>query len=369
MPAQGEAHVPTLTPGRHRHVAALTLLVSGPASAGEPTVSDPRVVAYFDFTTGEAPENIALEPDGSANLTLASARQVVRVGKQGEVLPVATLPAVTNPHTPILGAAVVMGIVRAHDGTLYVNYATGTSETGIWRIGPHGAAPVQIAQLPVDGLPNGLALDEERGVFYVADTARGIVWRVPQAGGTPTAWATGTALEPLPEADGFQAGANGIKVHNGDVWVSNTDRKTLLRIPVRHDGFAGTIETRATGLDWIDDFAFTGHDDTVLATLIMANQVALVHPDGTHEIVLTERDGLSNPTAVAVRDKRDEHDKRDDRDRRDDGDKHDEDDHRDEGDKRDAYAKTVCVTSASYFATQKDPNLLLGRLHEGNDQP
>ncbi|MGN5381657.1 hypothetical protein ACQ4WX_44910 [Streptomyces lasalocidi] len=42
--------------------------------------------------------------------------------------------------------AVVTGIARAHDGTLYVNYATGTSRTGIWRLAP-GEEPEQIALL------------------------------------------------------------------------------------------------------------------------------------------------------------------------------------------------------------------------------
>ncbi|MFF8608829.1 hypothetical protein ACF06X_23125 [Streptomyces sp. NPDC015346] len=343
---------------------ALTLLVSGPTSAnearagsarpkagGEPTVSDPRVVARFDFAAGQTPESIALEPDGSADLSFSFTRQVVNVDKQGNRRVLATLPAVANPNTPIVGAAVAMGLARADDGTLYVNYATGTDATGIYRIDPEGGAPELIAPLPADGFPNGLALDEECDALYVADSVRGTVWRVPRDGGTPTAWATGAALQPLAAPAGFGVGANGVQVHDGAVWVSNTDRKTLLRIPVRPDQSAGPIETRATGLDWIDDFTFTGpdgghhhdgrlddgrhddrrhgdgrHGDMVLAALIADHEVALVRPDGTHKIVLTARDGLSNPTSVAVRDRK------------------------------------VYVPSASYFAPVKDPNLLLARL-------
>jgi DNA-binding beta-propeller fold protein YncE len=291
-------------------------------------VSDPRVVARFDFALGQTPENIALEPDGSANLTMSFARQVVNVDKHGNRRTVATLPPVANPNTPVIGAAAALGITRAHDGTLYVVYATGTSETGVWRIKPDGSAPVQIAELPPNGFPNGIALDEKCGALYVADSVLGTVWRVPQEGGTPTAWATGTALQPIAPPAGFGVGANGIKVHKDAVWVSNSDRQTLLRIPVRPDESAGPIEIRATGLDAIDDFAFTGHGDTVLAALIENHEVALVRPDGTHKIVLTAQDGLSNPTSVAVRDRK------------------------------------VYVPSASYFAPVKDPNLLLARLNK-----
>ncbi|WP_435058718.1 SMP-30/gluconolactonase/LRE family protein [Streptomyces sp. bgisy060] len=303
--------------------AALALLVGGPASAGEPTVSDPRVVAPFDFAAGQTPENIALEPDGSADLTFAYARQVARVTREGTTTVLATLPEVTDPQTPGFGAAIVTGIARAHDGTLYVNYATGTAENGIWRLAPGGGAPEQIVALSSDVLPNGLALDEECGTLYVADSARGLVWSVPLDTRTPSVWASGTALEPT-AAIAF--GANGIKVHNGAVWVSNTARSTLLRIPIGEGRVAGPIETRATGLTTIDDFGFTGHGDTVLAALVMESRLELVRPDGTHRTVLTAADGLDNPTSVAVR------------------------------------AKTVYVPSAAYFTPVKDPNLLLARI-------
>ncbi|MCX4767324.1 hypothetical protein OG562_41455 [Streptomyces sp. NBC_01275] len=306
--------------------AALGLLATGPASGDEPTVSHPRIIAHFDFAAGQTPENIALESDGSADLTFAYARQIAHVTHTGDTRILATLPAVANPSTPKVGAAVVLGIARAHDGALYVNYATGTSETGIWRLGTDGSAPVQIAKLPTNGFPNGLALDERRGVLYAADSVRGTVWSVPRTGGEPTAWAVGSVLNPLPApAAGF--GANGLRFHRDAVWVSNTDTGTLLRIPVRDNGSAGAIETRATGLAGIDDFGFVAaHEDTAFAALPVTNQVALVRADGAHTVVLTQQDGLSNPTAVAVR------------------------------------GRTAYVTSAAYF-TQKDPDLLLARLH------
>ncbi|MEU4101535.1 DUF6923 family protein [Streptomyces tanashiensis] len=302
--------------------AALTVLAAGPASAGDPTVTDPRIVAHFDFGAGETPENIALEPDGSADITFAFAHKVVRVTKGGVTTPVATLPDVPGGQTPV-GGPVASGIARAHDGTLYVNYVTGTEETGVWRIVP-GGEPEQIGFFPANAFPNGLALDEKCGTLYTADTGLGTVWSLPVTGGEPTAWATGTALEPTAE---IPFGANGLKVHNGAVWVSNTATASLLRIPIREDRTAGPVETRATGLTFIDDFAFTGHGDTVLAALIMDDKLELVRPDGTHKTVLTAADGLDNPTSVAVR------------------------------------AKTVYVNSAAFFTAQNpDPNLLLARI-------
>jgi hypothetical protein len=84
------------------------------------------------------------------------------------------------------------------------------------------------------------------------------------------------------------------------VWVSNLDAGTVLRIPVSQTGCARGIETRATGLQGIDDFAFPGQGDTIVAAIITMNQLAIVNPDGTHTIVLTAADGLSNPTSAAL---------------------------------------------------------------------
>jgi sugar lactone lactonase YvrE len=158
----------------------------------------------------------------------------------------------------------------------------------------------------------------------VADSLLGTVWRVSVADGAVAAWVTGSQLSPI-----AFIGANGLKLHDGAVWVSNTDRGTLLRIPIRRDGAAGPIETVDTGLEGIDDFAFTGRGDdaSILAAINGASEVKLVRPSGNSQTVLTATDGLSNPTSIAVG--------------------HD----------------AVYVPSAAYV-TQKDPNLLLARLDD-----
>jgi hypothetical protein len=302
----------------------VTALVAEPASAVAPPLSSPSIVGHFDLAAGEQPENITLLPDGSPVVTFSFARQVASIDGSGGAHILATLPTPPpgSSPPPITGAPVVTGLVRADDGTLYVNYAAGSvGLTGIWALRP-GRPPHRIAALPADGFPNGLALDERHGYLYAADGVPGSVWRVPVRGGRPTLWASG---EPLALVS--LLGANGVKVHGGAVWVTNTDRATLLRIPVTSRGAAGPISTVASGLTGVDDFAFTGRGDTVLAALNVPNEVALVRADGTHTIVLTGEDGLQNPTAVAV------------------------------------HCGTVLVTSAAFF-TRTDPNLLRARLDQ-----
>lgn len=287
-----------------------------PASAASFPLTDARIVAHLDLAALQQPENIALEPDGAADLTFAYAHQVARVTQQGKVTILATLPAATD------GTAAVSGIVRAPDGTLYVNYVDlGGTESGIWRISPDGTAK-QVVAVPSSKFLNGLAFDPGTGALFATDSTLGVVWKVWPSTGKSEIWASGAELQPV--AGGF--GSNGLKVHDGSVWVSNTSLGTLLRLPIRPDGTAGSAAVVASGLTSIDDFAFTGHGDTVLAVLNQLNQADLIAPDGTAHTVLTASDGLSTPTAVAV------------------------------------YGSAVYVTSAAYY-TGVDPNLLMAQLN------
>ncbi|ROQ66395.1 sugar lactone lactonase YvrE [Streptomyces sp. 840.1] len=305
-------------------IATVTLTVgwAGSATASTAPLSHARITEHFDLDAGQMPENIVAEPDGDLDLSLSKAGRITQVTRDGRVRVLATLPVPADDgvHTPALGFSLVTGLVRDAHGTLYFLYATGTDDlTGVWRLTP-GGHPERIAALPADGLPNGLALDSGR--LYVTDSVRGVIWRVPVAGGRATVWADGAELAP----DNF-LGANGLKVHNGAVWVSNLDRGTVLRYPVRRNGTAGPARVVAEQLPGIDDFTFTGRGDRILAALNQTDEVALIEPDGTHTIVLSARDGLQNPTAVAVR-----------------------------GD-------TAYVTSAAYL-TGQDPNLLTARIHD-----
>jgi hypothetical protein len=162
-------------------------------------------------------------------------------------------------------------------------------------------------------------------LLYATDSTTGTVRKVSPGSGSASLWADGEALEPSAGGRPSGFGANGIKVHNDAVWVSNTDKGTLLRITIGAHSTAGAVTTEAEGLTSIDDFTLVGQGHEVLAAENFANAVALVSPDGTHTTVLTAVDGLSGPTSLAVR------------------------------------GNPVYVASAAYF-TRTDPNLLLARI-------
>ncbi|MEV0411330.1 hypothetical protein AB0I68_11135 [Streptomyces sp. NPDC050448] len=302
--------------------AVVVGFVSSPAGATPNATASIR--AHFDWAKGQTPENAATEPDGSLDVTFSLARQVAKVEADGttHILATMPLPADGGVSTPVLRFAATMGIVRDADGTLYFLYAAGAADlTGVWRLRPHGT-PERIAALPADALPNGLALDRRHGMLYIADSALGTIWAVHTTGGQATAWSTAPEL-----AFSSIAGANGLKIHNNALWVANTDKGTIVRIPFLPGRRPGPVQTRATGLTTVDDFAFTGGGDEILAALHRVNQVVRIRPDGSHSTVLTAADGLRNPTAIEVR------------------------------------RGTVYVLDAAY-ATAEDPNLLTVRLRD-----
>ncbi|MFF6972670.1 MULTISPECIES: SMP-30/gluconolactonase/LRE family protein [Streptomyces] len=259
-----------------------------------------RGAARLNIDSGQQPEGIVAEPDGSVVVTFAPTRQIVRITPSGELRVLATLPAPPpQAETPAVGEPYAGGIVRAEDGTLYVTYATGTDDlTGVWRIAADGGVPRRVVALPSGGLPNGIALDTRSRQLYITDSFAGRVWRAPAAGGPAVVWSADPLL--ARHSEGF-AGANGIRVHAGAVWVTNHDRGTVLRFPVtgpRSAPVAGRPETVAEGLGEIDDLVFTGDGDGLLVAGVTDSRVLLVR-DGKGTPVLDEEDGLQNPTALA----------------------------------------------------------------------
>ncbi|WP_306215398.1 NHL repeat-containing protein [Actinoplanes sp. RD1] len=256
----------------------------------------PRIIAHFDRAAGQTAESVVVEPDGSADVGFIVSRQLAHVTNEGYVQILATmpLPADGGKSTPT-GQASVTGVERTKDGTLYFLYSAGDSAlTGLWRL-HRGGKPVRIAAMPATSFLNGLTRDEHTGNFYITDSALGRIWKVGPLGGKATAWAVRPSLAPT-----TFFGANGVKVHDHAVWASNLDQGTIVRIPITRSGAAGPDKVEVTGLDSVDDFAFTGRGDQLLAALNIPSQLALINPGKPPVIVLDSGDGLQNTTAVAV---------------------------------------------------------------------
>jgi sugar lactone lactonase YvrE len=116
-------------------------------------------------------EGLAVAPDGTAYVGIATKGEIRRIGPDGGTSTVATL-------RPGLGS--LLGLALDARGNVVAalasNNSPGSDQHGIWRVRPDGSKEL-IAALPPQTMPNGLVYGPD-GSLYVSDSARGAIWKI-----------------------------------------------------------------------------------------------------------------------------------------------------------------------------------------------
>jgi len=251
-----------------------------------------ETVVSFNPALLETPENIAIDRDNNKYVSLALTGEIRKIASDGTQSTFAMLPLGGAPMT-FCGSffAGLTGITFDEHDNLYANLASCDSASrGVWKI-PNGGQPMRIAALSMQSLPNGIV--HHRDSIYVADSVLGVIWRVADTGGGAEIWTSGPALAQLPNG---LPGPNGLKLFEGELYVSNPSQSTVLAVRVRPDGTAGTTRTHATNV-FCDDFAFDVHGNLYCGTDPF-DTVVRIAPNGAIDTMLTAADGLDGPTAI-----------------------------------------------------------------------
>jgi sugar lactone lactonase YvrE len=217
-------------------VLASVALLAMAGLAGAPVADHPGFPAVIQMPAGDTPSGVAVDKPGNVYVSVREpdTRNVI-----WKYTPDGKRSFVANMGY----GAVVYGLAVTPNGELFVAMATGP-ESGVYRLDRKGNAE----RIPgSDGMvyPNGFAFDD-RGNLYVTESYSGSpgnygpggVWRIPP-GGEAEVWVrhlllTGAGASPV--------GANGIGYYHGDLFVTNTNKGTIVRIPVAKDGGAGEPE-------------------------------------------------------------------------------------------------------------------------------
>jgi sugar lactone lactonase YvrE len=275
-------------------VLSLLALVPAGLMAHPPDAPRLEVVAAFNPVALETPESIAFDRDGNTYISLALTGEIRKIAPDGTQSTFVQFP-IGPPLTfcgPFFNA--VTGItIDPNDDTLYASVVSCDLESrGIWRVTPDGTAEI-LATLPLESLPNGIALD--RGFLYVADSFLARVWRIPADGGPAEVWIE----DPLLAGGLGLPGANGLKIFRHEVYVASSAQGIIVAIPIGPHGTAGTPRVHAVlpAGHGCDDFAFDVHG-SIYCTTDPTNLLVRLDPDGTSEILLTAADGLDGPTAA-----------------------------------------------------------------------
>jgi sugar lactone lactonase YvrE len=258
-------------------------------------------VVAFDPTIGQLPESLAVGfvPGESASSFFVSVgTTVLKVDPEGVLS--------TLVQLPIAPEAFSSGIKFGPDGFLIVNsggFDPALAASFVWRVSPVSGSVEQVAALDPAGFPNDLAFDGA-GNIYVTDSFLGSIWRI-DAGGQVSEWVSDPLLLGNPDAPalGAQAfGADGIAFdrERTNVYVSNLDFGTILRIPFEAGGrAAGPVELFAEDplLIGADGIAFD-REGTLYVAVNAQDRLATVGVDGQVG-VLAEGGLLDGPSSLA----------------------------------------------------------------------
>jgi len=224
-----------------------------------------QVESVLSLPAGDFPEGIAFDSDGSMYV---GNRRIVAGVRLAEILKVdgskvsviATLGSTTQP-----GAAGLLGLATDRDGNLYAALDTRVpSSHGVWRISGNGKTKVRLAGSENIGFPNALTFDA-KGNLYASDS-EGAIWKYGASRPCFEPWVTHDLLAPYP-FDPLPIplpGANGIAFFPPNhIYVANTEKGLIARVPIEQDGRAGTphLVAASFALLTVDGIAVDAHGD------------------------------------------------------------------------------------------------------------
>jgi sugar lactone lactonase YvrE len=267
----------------------LGALLATPLAAAPATVPLTSVVA-LNPSANEYPEGITIDKRGNVYVGLAFDGRILKLAPDGARSTLAALP---------IGGGALIGLAVDASGNVYAAVASFDPAThGIWRVSPQGAS-ARIAALDPTGFPNGLAFDD-RGNLFVSDSLLATVWRIGKGGGPAEAWLQSPLLAGDP-INGSGFGANGVAFWRGDLYVANTDRGSIVRVPVNPGGSAGTPTTYVAdpAIHFADGIAFDVRGNLYVASSVLTNTLVRIAPDRTLETLASAADGLDYTASLA----------------------------------------------------------------------
>jgi sugar lactone lactonase YvrE len=265
----------------------LLLLIPAPASA-----ADVQVVVTFNEQAGQNPEGLAIDKVGNTFVSMSSLGQLWRFPAGS------TTPQVFGSVSGIVPGQDfgLLGLATDRVGNVYgAVQAASPDANGVWRFDRTTGSAARIPGSEAIQLANGLAFDHH-GNLYVTDSRLGAIWRV-RPNGPAQIW----LQDPQLTGDGSLGlflGANGIAFRNGVLYITNTERRTLMRVPVYPDGTPGslTVVTNfAPGFN-PDGVTMDVFGDAYVA-LNLQNAITRVAPSGSQQIVASG-DPLDFPSSV-----------------------------------------------------------------------
>ena len=227
-------------------------------------------------------ENLAIAPNGTISVTNHEVGQIVRITPDGN----------QQIHASVEGK--VSGLAFTSNGGLVATGWNAESIPVISLITADGIVET-LVKLPDAIFLNGITpLSDTQ--YLVADSYRGAIWLIDITQRHGSIWLEHSLLA-RSSSESVIPAANGLKRFGNFLYVSNTEKMLLLRIPISITNEPGEPEIFVKQTN-IDDFAFDVEGNLYGATHIY-NSVVKITPDGNTTIIAQAEQGVVGSTAVA----------------------------------------------------------------------
>ncbi len=280
------------------------------------TVGPVEPVVEFNPEAGEFPEGVAVDRHGNVFASLTPLGQVVKIPR-GTNTPefFGSVPGF-DPFDPDREGFGLLGLTVDRRGNVYgamFDRGATNDTTGVSKFDRRTGEASLVPGTDAIFFPNAVAFDKF-GNLFVTETSASFgeptsrIWRVPR-NGSAEVWVESELLNGTGLLLGFPLGANGIAVRHRTVYVGVTDQSSIVKIPIRWNGSAGTPRLLADelpfpvdgiALDIFGNVYYASPADPTDPTAFPPGGIVKVSRRGTTSTVLaTGADGLDGPTSVA----------------------------------------------------------------------
>ncbi|WP_299410347.1 hypothetical protein [uncultured Roseobacter sp.] len=251
-------------------------------------VTPPTSEIVGTLPKGHFLENLTAGPNGDLFITDYVGRAIIRYQSDDGL----RLIRVLGVHPVGIERAETGFVVSAHVGSIM----NGPSQIGanlILEVTDKGKVTDQF-EVPGAIFLNGVE-HLTGSQFLVADSIRGVIFLVDTVENSVRIWLDDPRLAPADPPTPAPA-ANGIKIRDGVVYISNSARGSLLTVPVddpRPETVSVLLENTV-----IDDFVFS-EEGTIFATT-HSKDVLRITPDLKVSVFANEAQGVAGGTAAEI---------------------------------------------------------------------
>lgn len=193
----------------------------------------------------------------------------------------------------------IAGIIANPKGEFIISGCNQAKEGMLFMISTKGEVTQEIKIEKASHFLNGITLLNDR-TLLMADSDKGVIWKYDLKKGKTELWLEDALLEsPLPLDAEMRIGANGVKIFNNSLYVTNTQKQLIVQVPITKKGEAGEPKEFANEILG-DDFTIDSEGNFYVATHPY-NAVVRITPDGEKTIIANELEGVTGCTATVLR--------------------------------------------------------------------